>query len=142
MPDGRHISDLWGDCFNAGVFATLEALVPHIHDPAYVGFMECGTDPEALDYLCGMLMKPGVPVPAGLSVKKIAASKIAVAWVKGPQDKVPELCGAAHGITLDAIRQKGLKSLDRWVMEVYDGARFNTPDANGDIIVDYWIPCE
>jgi len=143
MPDGRHLSDLWGDCFNTGVFATLEALVPHIHNPAYVGYMDgCDFAAGVMNYLCGMMMKPGVPVPDGFAAQKIAPAKIAVAWVKGPQDKVPELCAAAHGITLDAIRQNGLKPIDGWVMEVYTNERFNAPDANGDIIVDYYLPCE
>ena len=137
------LGELWGRSFKDGTFATLEALAGFVHDPAYVGFMN-GYDPATneMNYLVGMLLKPGAPVPEGFTAFSVPAAKVGVAWVKGKQDQVKELCQAAHGLTDQKIREAGLKTQWRWGMEVYTRERFNTPDAGGNVIVDYWLPCE
>ena len=141
MPDKRTLGDLWGECLGNGMFARLEALKDFVHDPAYVGYMDCFDFSKGLfRYLCGMLMKPGVPVPEGFVAVPIPAAKVAVSWVKGQKEKVTEICRDAYSLTENKVVENNMKFAGGWCMEVYT-ARFDAPDANGDIIVDYWMPC-
>ena len=134
---------LWEQCFADGTFATLEALKEYIHEDAYVGYMdEYNPTSGEFNYLCGMIMKPGVPVPEGFTARTLPATKIGVAWIKGKQGQVSEICTAAYNLTPAAIVQKGMKMAGNWTMEVYTCPRFTTPDENGDIIIDFYMPCK
>ena len=133
---------LWGHCFSDGTFTTLETLTDFIHDPAYVGYMD-SYDPATgnFDYLCGMMTKPGVPVPEGFVSRTLKPAKDAIGWIKG---KEGDVYGKAHSLTEHAMAIKGMKpdASHGWSMEVYTCPRFTTPDENGDIILDYYLPYE
>ena len=135
------IPAFWGKCFEDGVFATLEALADHIHNPAYVGYMN-----SDYEYICGMMMKSGVPVPDGFAAHTLEPTKVAVGWIKGKKDNEPAIYANAHTFTEKAMLEKGMKFnsyiKQGWCMEVYTCPRFTTPDENGDIILDFYLPCE
>jgi len=137
---------LWEQCCKDGTFAALEALVDHLYDPAVrVGL--CIDDMYApasgdFGYICGMMMKPGTPVPEGFASRPLASAKVAAAWVKGRQEHAPELCTAAHGLATKAIEERGMKPLGNWCMEVYNYPRWVEPDAEGNAILDYYLPCK
>ena len=139
----------WDKCFADGTFTTLEALTDFIHDPAYVGYMDDlnFTPPDGdFDYICGMMMKPGTPVPEGFVARTVLPVKVAVAWVKG-RDAVDICTNAnnAHVLTMKAMAEHDMLPNEEfkrrcWAMEVYNKERFTTPDAEGNIIVDFYVP--
>ena len=135
------IPAFWGKCFEEGTFTTLEALANFIHNPAYVGYMN-----SDYEYICGMMMKPGVPVPEGFAAHTLEPTKVAVGWIKGKKDNEPAIYANAHTLTEKAMLEKGMKFNSYiklgWCMEVYTCPRFTTPDENGDIILDFYLPCE
>ena len=138
--------ELWARCFADGTLATLEALADFIHNPAYVGYMDTNNGAWKGGegrYICGMMMKPGVSVPDGFAAQTLKPAKVAVGWIKGKKNNEAAIYANAHDFTEKAILEKGLKPWGGhdWCMEVYTCPRFTTPDENGDIIVDYWIPC-
>ena len=139
-PDMSVIGERWGKYTQDGTFDTLKALAGFIHDPAYVGFMN-GYDPATneMNYLIGMLMKPGVPVPEGFTSFAVPAGKVGVGWIKGRQDNVSEICHRGWELTGNKIKETGMATKWCWGMEVYT-SRFNSPDADGNIIVDIWLP--
>jgi len=140
----------WEQCFADGTFTALEALADFIHDPAYVGYADDlnFVPPDGdFDYICGMMMKSGTPVPNGFVARTVLPVKVAVAWVKG-KDAVDICTNAnanAHVLTMKAMAERGLKPNEEfrrrcWCMEVYNKERFTTPDAEGNIIVDFYVP--
>jgi len=136
----------WKQCGEEGVFATLEALSDHIHNPAHIGFMDTNNGlwrGGTSRYLCGMMMKPGVPVPDGFATQTLKPAKVGVGWIKGKKSNFNAILEVKHHFTEKAIVEKGLKlwGSHDWCMEVYTH-RATTPDENGDIILDYYIPCE
>jgi len=40
------------------------------------------------------------------------------------------------------LAKKGMKTTGNWFMEAYDKERFETPDAEGNIIVDFYVECK
>ena len=145
--DGSKAKDnppaLWTRCFSDGTFSTLEALADHVHNPAYVGYMG-GYDPATgeFDYICGMMMKPGVAVPEGFASRPLPPAKVAVGWVKGSDSNKGAIFMSGHGLTEKATAEKGMKAdpAADWCMEVYTCPRWTTPDAEGCIILDYYLP--
>ena len=136
---------LWSRCMADGTFDTLEALSGFVHDPAYVGYMDnYDSATGAFDYICGMLMKPGVPVPGGFAARRLPPAKVAVGWIKGLKENEGEIYSNAHTLMFRTLGRKGMKPLRRgfWSMEVYTSPRFTAPDENGFIIMDYYLPIE
>ena len=135
---------LWTRCFADGTFTTLEALADFVHNPAYVGLMT-GYDPEtgSFDYIAGMIMKPGVPVPENFVSRTLAPARVAVGWIQGKNDHHPAIYQNAHRLTDAAMTAQGATPDFNagWSMEVYT-CRFAEPDADGFIILDYYLPCE
>jgi len=151
--DGGKAADnppaLWSRCFADGTFAALEALADHVHDPAYVGYTG-GFDPATgdFDYICGMMMKPGIlktgepAVPEGFVSRTLPPARVAVGWVKGHESNKGAIFANAYDLMLKGMAGKGVKPVEGWYLEVYACPRFTTPDAEGNIIVDYYFSCE
>ncbi len=137
------IPAFWDKCFTDGTFTALEALTDWVLCPDYVGFM---TDYQGGDntfvYIVGMMMKPGCPVPQeGFVSRPVEPSSAAVGWIQG--ESTPDVCMPAHEYTSRAMEEKGYISEGfSWCMELYNCPRFTTPNAEGQIILDYYIPCK
>lgn len=131
------IPAFWGQCFENQVFDPLEQQQDFVYDPSYVGAMLDFKD-GGFSYVVGMLMKEGAQIPEGYFSRVLDAADIAVGWIKGGE---AEVCAAAHSLTENAMRENGYAS-DRmpWCMEVYNCPRYTTPDENGDVVLDYYIP--
>lgn len=142
MKGDNPIPAFWGKCFSEGVFAPLEQQADVVYDAAYIGFMtDWGRGDGDFSYIVGMLMKAGAEVPEGYCFRDIATTDAAVGWVKG--SSVADVCARAHVQTEQALKENGRKcDTMTWCMELYNCPRFTTPDANGDIILDYYIPVD
>lgn len=133
---------LWEQCFNDGTFSILEKLMEHHIDSSYVGWMgDWNNGDGRFTYLCGMLMKPEAPVPEGFVYRDIPASTVAIGWIQGLEK---EAYSVAHEYTQKAMEEHGYKADEDalWCMELYNCPRFTKPMENGDIILDYYIPCK
>ncbi len=140
MGDDNPVPAFWEKCFSDGVFKTLETLPnPLVKD--YVGFMCDGPDKKTFTYICGMLFPKGTAVPEGFDYRDMPAMPTAVGWIQGPDKKV---YADAYKLTHDEMIKQGftLYSKNSYCMELYNCPRFTTPQPNGDVILDYYMPCQ
>ena len=142
MKGDNRIPAFWGSCFNDSTFLHLEVQKDYVTEDSYVGAMlDWDKGDGDFSYICGMLMKDGATVPEGYVSRVLPASRVAVGWIRGT-DTV-DVCGAAHAMTEGRLREDGFSN-DKmaWCMEVYNCPRYTTPDADGKIILDYYIPVD
>lgn len=142
LPTENPIPAFWEKCISDGTFATLEKQTDFIVDDAYVGWMaDWPNNDGCFTYLCGMLMKINCPIPAsGFVSRTIEPATVAIGWIQG--SSTSEVCSLAHEATQKALEENGYSCDDaQWCMELYNCPRFTTPDENGNIILDYYIPC-
>lgn len=141
MKGNNRIPGFWDKCFGDGTFSTLEQQPDFIYNDAYVGFMmDWDKGDGYFSYVCGILMKEGVTIPDGFIMRGIEPTDAAVGWIQGKD--TADVCSDAHAKTEKALREAGYKCDDmKWCMELYNCPRFTTPDENGEIILDYYIPC-
>ena len=132
----------WGEWFEKGYFAQLEALFDgkpseiYPDGDAYLGLMRC-KDGEPFEYWIGMFLPENTPVPEDYGFVDFSESKIGVAWVYGEEWDV--YC--KEGDCMEALGKAGIeldlnKNGAQWCFERYGCPRFTTPDENGKIILD------
>ena len=85
-------------------------------------------------------MKPNTPVPEGFVYRDIPASTVATGWIQGLEKDVYSV---AYDYTLKALEDQGYNVDEEspWCMELYNCPRFTSPMENGEIILDFYIPC-
>lgn len=138
MGENNPLGGFWGKCMSDGTFNELAK--QNVYSNDYVGLM---VDWDAGDgyfvYICGMLLKDDVTPGSEYTVRELGSTKIAVSWVQGTD--TADVCMNAHNITAEALKEKGIDiETIGWCMEVYNHPRYTTPDANGEIILDYYVP--
>ncbi|WP_024833748.1 GyrI-like domain-containing protein [Ruminiclostridium josui] len=140
MKGDNRIPDFWDKCFADGIFSLLEDQTDFIFDSSYVGVMlDWDKGDGDFSYIVGMLMKDGVSVPEGYYHKDLEETDVAIGWIKGKN--TADVCSSAHPLTEQAIKEKGYKCDNmKWCMELYNCPRYTTPDENGHIVLDYYIP--
>jgi len=135
------IPAFWEKCFSDGTFKVLSELPAEHVDKDYVGLMcDWGEGQETWTYICGMLLAAGTPVPEGFDYKDIPAATAAVAWIQGPEKENYQV---AHPLTQQELEKRGFR-FDQsagWCMEYYNCPRFTQAQPNGDVILDYYMPC-
>lgn len=136
------IPAFWDDCMRDGTLGPLERQEEFLHSPDYFGLM---TDWDfaagEFSYTVGMLMKPGCAVPDGYTQRKLGPCRACVSWIRGKDTM--DVAGPAHEMTEDALRARGETNESMsWCMEGYNCPRYTTPDANGTITMDYYIPLD
>ena len=142
MKGNNPLPGFWDKCFSEGIFEPLEKQESSIFDDAYVGIMtDWATGDGCFSYIVGMLMKPDAIVPQGFISRKIKAVKAGIGWIQGKD--VSDVCSNAHELTEQKLKADG-HSCEKmsWCMEFYNCPRFTTPDGNGEIILDYYIPLD
>lgn len=142
MAGENPIPAFWEQCFGDGTFTALEASADGLWDPSYIGLMADFRGKEGMfSYLCGMLFREGADLPEGFEALPIPAGRATLGWVRG-QD-AGDVCGAAHALTVQGLQAAG-QSCERmaWTMELYNCPRFTTPDEEGRVTLDYYIPLD
>ena len=134
------IAAFWDKCLADGTFSVLERQQEYVYEPAYVSAcIDWDTGYGTFTYICGMLFKEGVAVPEGYVVREIGGEKIGMCWIKGKN--AADVCKDAHTLTMQAIKNGGYcPNQMKWSMQLFTNPRFTTPDENGDVILDYYIP--
>ncbi len=140
MKGDNPLPAFWDECFGAAIFAPLEAQAAQVYDPSYLGVMlDWARGDGMFSYVIGMLMLPGAEVPEGYYCATLAETDAAIGYIRGKD--TADVCSNAHELTERALKEKGLQCDGMaWSMELYNCPRFTTPDENGDIVLDYYIP--
>ena len=140
MQGDNRLPAFWGQCFGDGTFETLDKCGAPYED-ASVGLMADWDKGDGdFSYLIGVLFTSPVEIPAGFIGRTLEPCSAAIGWLRGKD--TADVCGDAHEKVEAALREKGL-SCDNmpWSMELYNCPRFTTPDENGLLTLDYYIPC-
>lgn len=134
------VTDLWSRCHGDGTIDELDEL--DRFDDAHVGWMgDYDAKTQSFVYLAGVLLAPGATAPAGFDVRTIEPCRVAVGWVQGSPD---ELVPVAQELTEKAMTETGLQPDDGagWAMELYTRPRWHTPAATGEVVLDFYVPCQ
>ncbi len=142
MQGENRIPTFWDKCFENEIFLPLEEQADFIYAKDYVGVMlDWDKGDGDFSYVIGMLMKDGVSVPEGYYCTDIGETNTAIGWIIG--ENTYDVCSTAHQQTEKALMEKGYTCDNmKWCMELYNCPRFTTPDENGNIILDYYIPID
>lgn len=93
------------------------------------------------EYWIGMFLPQDAPVPEGYEHMDLPEETCALFWIYGSESG-----GELYGMSAEALCQA---ELDRrgwvrkdagWHFERYNCPRFTTPDAQGNVILDYGVP--
>ncbi|MBQ8200752.1 MAG: GyrI-like domain-containing protein [Clostridia bacterium] len=132
----------WGEWWQNGWFAPIDKLLhmPIVGDSTMAAMHV--VDGE-LEYWIGFFCPPDTDVPEGYEAIDVGPRSYAVLWKKGSEHN-GELYGLeAHVLCLQELTKHGWKRVeDDWCFERYNCPRFTTPDANGEVILDYGISVE
>lgn len=139
-------SHKWGEWFQKGLFAPLEQIAlpagaDGFFDGSYIGAMRALE--RDFEYWIGMFLPPDSPVPAGYRYTDLPEEPCALLWLRGREDG-GEIYGMEAMRLCDAeLARRGWRQRDSgWFFERYNCPRFTTPDAEGNVILDYGIPLE
>lgn len=127
----------WGEWWAGDLFTPLEKLGGHpVNGDAYIGAKRIVNG--MLEYWIGMFFAPGTEVPEGYEFADMDAMSYALFWVYGKEGEVASF--EAHNLCLDALPGLGMtRREDDWCFERYNCPRYTTPDASGNVILDYGV---
>ena len=132
----------WGEWWENGWFATLEAMPTlEINGDAYIGAVHIVDGmPE---FWIGMFFPVETKVPEGFDYVDIEPLSYAVCYLQDKEGSGEFYTMETHNRCLEALKAQGLKRKeDDWCFERYNCPRFTTPDAEGNVILDYGIAIE
>ena len=129
----------WGEWWANDWFSVLEKnpCIPFNGD-AYIGAVHIVDGmPE---YWIGMFFPIGTEVPEGFEAVEIEALDYAVCYLQGKEGSSEFYSMETHNLCLEEIKNLDLqRKEDDWCFERYNCPRFTTPDADGNVILDYGI---
>lgn len=135
----------WGEWFEKGWFSVLENLgeLTDIEN-GYLGFMRynCNEQGDTFEYWIGMFFAVDTVVPEGYEYIDLDESDIGVCWIKGKEN---EGLYGMHEACMTKYQEKGVGTFREddqgriCFFERYQCPRFTTPDAEGNVILDYGI---
>lgn len=142
-PAGTNFGAQWGQWFGNGWFEPLDQLEGRaaINQDSYCGAMHVVNG--EVEYWIGMFFAPTAEAPEGYESIDLGPLSFAVCYLRDKPES-PELFGlAAHNRCLEELRGQGMtRKEDDWCFERYQCPRYTTPDAEGNIILDYGIAIE
>ncbi|GHV38757.1 hypothetical protein FACS189490_01210 [Clostridia bacterium] len=135
----------WMEWFQKGYFAELDKLNETDIGGGDFGFMTVGGDGE-FKYWIGRLYSPETSVPNGYSAIDLPESDTFISWVYG-SEKTGEIFGeTVHYAVITALGDAGYEIREdcfpnapslAYCFERYVCPRYTTPDAEGNVILDY-----
>lgn len=134
------VPELWARVHGDGTLDELEELDTFDRSP--VGWMgDFDAKTSSFVYLCGVLLPQDAAVPDGFDVRAIGPTRAAVGWVQGEPD---ELVPLAQELTEQAMADAGVAADEAagWALEMYTDERFTQPGPEGEVVLDFYIPCQ
>ena len=131
-----NFSYLWGQWFENGLFAPLEARAKNFYEDwdAYWGM--CGCSDAEMKYWIGMFLPENAEVPEGYDSMDIDACELGVFWIYGVEPDVYRVESQSK-LAENGCEWKADKNGIRWMIERYGCPRYTTPDEKGNIILDH-----
>ena len=132
----------WGEWWENDWFSVLEPTpaLPFNGD-AYLGAVRV-VDGRPERWI-GMLFPAGTDVPEGFASVEIPPLSYAVCYMQGPEGSGDFFALDTHSMCLQALTARSLqRKEDHWCLERYNCPRWTTPDASGNVILDYAISIE
>ncbi len=134
----------WGEWFACGWFDRIEQAMG---DPeairrlwpdggGYVG-LERHADGQPFEYWIGMFTPADTSVPEGFACVDFPAAALGVCWLYGPEDAVHDACPCRPRLESEGMRLWTDARGGRWSFENCLCPRYTTPDAQGNVILDY-----
>jgi predicted transcriptional regulator YdeE len=138
----NRLPGFWDRCYQENIFAPLESQTEHIFDNSYAGvFLDWYLGDGDFSYIVGMLMKEGATVPAGYFARELAETEVALIWIKCKS--ITETRTVPFESTAKAIKEAGRNCANmKWCIDLYHPIRSTTPDENGNVILDCYIPLD
>jgi len=132
----------WDECYQENIFASLEAQIEHIYDISHAGvFFDWHLGDSNFSYIIGLLMKEGATIPQGYSAYEITETDVAWCWVKSKS--LMETRAVSWGSTAKAINENSRSCTNmKWCADLFHPSRSTMPDANGEMILDCYIPLD
>ncbi|MCH5262494.1 MAG: hypothetical protein J1F42_06240 [Lachnospiraceae bacterium] len=132
----------WEEWWSNNWFDVLESIpsLP-INDNGYIGAVHIVDGvPE---YWIGMFFSVDTDVPSGFEYIDIEPLNYAVFYLYGRENSSEFYTMKTHDMCLEELKVHNLKRKeDDWCFERYNCPRFTTPDANGNVILDYAVSIE
>ena len=132
----------WEKCIKDDIFAPLESQTNYVYKTSHVSvFLDWYLGDGNFSCIVGMLMKDGATVPDGYTARELAETEAALLWVKCRA--LNETRTVPFESTAEAIKGIGRDfSQMKWCIDLYDPSRSTTPDENGYVILDCYIPLD
>ena len=132
----------WEEWWSNNWFDVLESIpgLP-INDNGYIGAVHIVDGmPE---YWIGMFFPVDTDVPSGFEYVDIEPLNYAVFYLYGRENSSEFYSMETHNMCLEELKAHNLiRKEDDWCFERYNCPRFTTPDANGNVILDYAVSIE
>ncbi len=134
------IPKFWKSCMEDCFFNDIDFNKETVYENSLVGFMS-EINGDGFSYICGVpLTHNEFTAPDDYTIKETEPMNVAVGYVKGKD--VADVYMQAHQFTIEEIKARGYKTdMNSWCMELYNNPRFTQPDQEGNIIMDYYLPC-
>lgn len=140
----------WSEWFENGWFNKLDELREDAFtDGDYIGLMGCSEEQNSFEYWIGMFLPAETMVPEGYKSVEIPAGDVGLCWIYGSANNGEIFGEGMHNLCVSRLKQNDLgncrdnfKGDDQkwwWFFERYNCPRFTTPDASGNVILDYGI---
>ena len=132
----------WGEWWSNNWFDVLESIPGlSINDNGYIGAVHIvDSMPE---YWIGMFFPVDTDVPSGFEYVDIEPLNYAVFYLYGRENSSEFYSMETHNMCLEELKAHNLiRKEDDWCFERYNCPRFTTPDANGNVILDYAVSIE
>lgn len=132
----------WTECCKENIFAPLAVQTEYVFDSSPVGaFLDWYLGDGDFSYIVGLMMKEGVTVPPGYRSRELKETEVALCWVKCKA--LNETRAAPFDSAAKAIQDSGHSFTNmKWCIDLYHHTRSTTPDENGNVILDCYIPVE